>query len=273
MEIGNERVVKEFKKYTGVGEFSVLGFNLNRQQIIDTCGYDPKAEPDYLKPNKDGVKGNNLTVFLKEKKVGATMRVSFNLYDKEVVSKANNKRYVNAKCQNTYVNPLPEWFAKHENRPAYEGEADFLLFMRAWLSNFDWRDEGAGGARFPLKESKLVLDGSVTGINGLAKRYNNQTVGVLCGVRTTEKGDRQDTCNRAFLPGYLVSEIQKINKGLSEEDRNKQQYNIKEFIRTVEGEYGYKYFYNNSYKFMEYDPATNVVSGNNESVLGSDIKW
>lgn len=262
---GNKKVVKEFKKFTGVGEFSVLGFNLSREEIIQNCGYDPGVDQEYVK-EKEGIKGNNLNVFLKERNTGNTMRVSFNLWDKPMISSAGNPRYVNVKCANNYANPLPDWFTQHEHRQAFDGEAEFLVFMKAWLSNFDWFDNSENGAKFPLKEVPVIISGNVNGLNGLAKKHKDQTVGVLCGIRTTESGDKQDTSNRTFLPGYLVSKIQTIPKNLSEKDRDSQVYSIREFLKIIEGQYGYKNFYK-SYAFEEYDPRTNVISATDNAVI------
>lgn len=269
---GDVREFREFKKYVGVGEFSVLGFNFDRQTIIDKCGYDIGVEPVYVKPMMVNVKGtqvsvntSNVSVFLKEVNTGENMRLSFLLKDMDDIANSGNTKYVNNKCQSTYV--LQEWFSKHEYRKAVVGECDFLHFLRSWLSNFKWSEDGQGGARYPLKETMVLFKGNFNPLNDLAKRYPQQTVGVLCGIRDTEKGQKQDTCNRAFLPGYLVKNMQDIATGTNPEGYV---YLVKKFIETVEGQYGYKNFFGNGYKFREYDPKTNVVAGTSSAVVNPD---
>lgn len=266
MILGPEQEKREFKKFIGVGEFNVLGFNFDRQTIIDKCGYDPNSDPVYtgklaVKSGNDTVDARtaNVSAFLKEVNTGAIMRLGFLMKEADDISNAGNVKYVNNKCQNSYV--LLDWFTKNDYRKAYVGEADFLHFVRNWLSNFKWFEDGEAGARYPLKEDGRLFDGNFKALNDLAVRYTKQTVGVLCGIRESDRGQKQDTCNRAFVPGWMVSSLQQLNVGMSEEDIKAQKYPIAKFIEKVEGAYGYKNFYGNSYAFREYDPKTNVVAG------------
>lgn len=280
MITGPEREVKEFKKYVGVGEFSVLGFNFDRQTIIQNCGYDPGSEQEYCKKAKVRV-GNtevdartvNISVFLKEVNSGVSTRLSFILKEVEDVAQSGNIKYVNAKCDSSYV--LLDWFKRHDHRKAFVGESDFLHFIRNWLSNFQWisgKDDPTGGAKYPLKENLRLFDANFNALNDLAKRYPKQTVGVLCGIRESEKGQKQDTCNRAFLPGNMVSKVQGLvvggdNSQLINSLSGYQGNVVKNFLDKVEGQYGYKNFYGKSYAFRDYDPATNVVGATNSAIV------
>jgi hypothetical protein len=279
MITGPEREVKEFKKYVGVGEFSVLGFNFDRATIIQMCGYDPGSDQEYCKKAKVRV-GNteidartaNVSVFLKEVNTGVGMRLSFILKEADDIAQSGNIKYVNVKCDSSYV--LLDWFKRHEHRKAFIGEADFLHFIRSWLSNFQWitKEDPTGGAKYPLKENLRLFDGNFNALNDLAKRYNKQTVGILCGIRDSEKGQKQDTCNRAFLPGNLVSKVQGLivggnNSQLMGSLSKYQGDVIKSFLDKAEGQYGYKNFYGNSYAFRDYDPAANVVGSTTSAVI------
>lgn len=271
---GEERSFKEFKKFVGVGEFKVVGFNFDRQSITSKCGYDPGTEPVYVKPMMVTVGGkqvqvntSHVSVFMKEVNTGDNMRLSFLLKETADISAAGNVKYVNTKCKSSYV--LSDWFSKFEYREAYITECDFLHFMRSWLSNFKWKEEGPGGAAYPLKETLPLFKGNFNALNDLARRYPQQTVGVLCGIRSTDKGSKQDTCNRAFLPGYVVGGIQGVKVGT---DPTTQDYFIRKFLETVEGQYGYKNFYGDNYKYREYDPATNVVAGSSSAII-NDVSY
>jgi hypothetical protein len=279
MITGPEREVKEFKKYVGVGEFSVLGFNFDRATMNQVCGYDPGSEQEYCKKAKVRV-GNteveartvNISAFLKEVNTGVGMRLSFILKEVDDIAQSGNIKYVNNKCDSSYV--LLNWFSRHEHRKAFVGEADFLHFIRNWLSNFQWimKDDPTGGAKYPLKENLRLFDGNFNAINDLAKRYTKQTIGVLCGIRDSEKGQKQDTCNRAFLPGNLVSRVQGLTVGgdnsqLLSSLSKYQGDVVKSFLDKAEGQYGYKNFYGKSYAFRDYDPATNVVGATNSAVV------
>lgn len=273
---GEVREFKEFKKYVGVGEFNILGFNFDRATIVKECGYDPGVDPVYVKPMMVRVDGNdrqvntsNVSVFMKSATApDLFMRLSFLLKETDDVSSKGNVKYVNTKCASTYV--LAEWFTKYEHRKAFVAECDFLHFMRMWLSNFRWE----GSATYPLKETLPLFKGNFNALNDLARRYPKQTIGVLCGIRDTEKGSKQDTCNRAFLPGYAVSTIQGMKTGLDPENLsidNKSVKNvIRNFIKVVEGQYGYKNFFGNDYTFREYDPKTNVVAGTSSVIVNKD---
>lgn len=280
---GDIREDKGFKKYVGVGEFHVLGFNFERETVAKRFNYDPGKEQEYVKKMKiDKLGGQevdtvNVIAFMKHAQSGEFMKTSFLLKKITDISSSGKTKYVNTKCVSTYAlsgNKMADRFVTHSYREAFEGECDFLHFMRCWLDNFDW---DFGNAQYPLKETALLFDGKFGALNDLANRFPKSTVGVLCGIRETDKGQRQDTCNRAFLPTYQIDRRTGVNnvtyiQNILVGSRNgsnptNHPFHVNRFIDTVEGQYGYKNFFGNSYKFREYDPTTNVVAGTNSAIV------
>lgn len=274
MNLGKEKDNKPFaevKKYVGCAECTVVGFNLTRQEIISKCGYDPGSEPDYNRKGKGGERGLMLVAYVKEKTTGSVHKVPFFMEERVDTSQKGNKRYVNSKCQNSYV--LTEWFTKSDHREAYVGEAEYLNFVRNWLYNrFDWFNVGPDTGNYPLDDTKLLFTGNVKGLNDLTSKYSNETVGVQLGIREADNGySYQDVFNRAFVPGYAVKKyMEGLPTGTTDAERKLLTGAVRDFLRVVEGDYGYKNFVGNTYTFREYDPKTNVVAGNNSAVLNKD---
>jgi len=262
---GTEREVKEFKKYVGVGEFQVVGFNLTADQIKKHFGYEPKQEMSYTKKSQEGNDAVTLTVYLKHKDTGVMERATYYIENKIRTAQDGKIQYVNNRSMSSYV--LDDWFTKNEYRPAYVGEAEFLNFMKNWLSNFDWFNDDSD-TKLDLNLTKDFITGNVKVLNDLAAKYPKQTIGHLLGIRAYDGKEYQDVYTKACLPGYAVAKIQSLPKGLPIEEIEKQPYAVKQFLKQVEGQYGYQNFFGNSYKFREYDPKENSLNGGS-GLIGS----
>src|SRR5688572_2801428 len=114
---GTEREVKEFKKYVGVAEFQVVGFNLTADQIKKHFGYEPKQEMQYTKKSTDGKDAVTLTVFLKEKSTGESLRATYYIEDKVRTAQDGKTQFVNNRAMSSYVEE--PWFVKNDYRAAY----------------------------------------------------------------------------------------------------------------------------------------------------------
>lgn len=255
---GTEREVKEFKKYVGVGEFHVVGFNLTKDQIQKQFGYEPKQEMSYTKKSQEGNDAVTMTVFLKHKETGEAHRATYYIENKVRTAQDGKTQYVNNKAMSSYV--LEDWFTKNEHRPAFVGEAEFFNFMKNWLSNFDWFTADSD-IKLDLTLTQDFISGNVKVLNDLAAKYPKQTIGHLVGIRAFDGKEYQDVYTKACLPGYAVAKMQALPKGLPMAEVEKQTYAVKQFLKQVEGQYGYQNFYGNSYKFREYDPKENQLTG------------
>lgn len=256
---GTEREVKEFKKYVGVGEFHVVGFNLTKDQIQKHFGYEPKQEMTYTKKSQEGNDAVTITVFLKHKVTGHPERATYYLEDKIRTAQDGKTQFVNNRAMSSYVEA--EWFTKNEYRPAYVGEAEFFNFLKNWTSGvLDWFGDDSD-TKLDLNLTKDLIKGNVSVLNDLASKYSKQTIGHLVGIRNYEGKDYQDVYVKACLPGYAVSKMQDLPKGLPVDEIEKQVYAVKQFLKQVEGPYGYQNFYGNSYRFREYDPKENQLTG------------
>jgi len=255
---GTEREVKEFKNYVGVGEFHVVGFNLTSDQIKKQLGYEPKQEMNYLKKSQEGNDAVTLTVFLKHKETGVNQRATYYIEDKVRTAQDGKTQYVNNRAMSSYVQEA--WFTKNDYRPAFVGEAEFFNFLKNWLSNFDWFSDDSD-TKLDLTLTKDIIKGNVKVLNDLASKYSKQTIGHLIGIRSYDGKEYQDVYTKACLPGYAVAKMQGLPKGLPAPEIEKQSYAVKQFLKQVEGQYGYQNFFGNSYKFREYDPKENQLTG------------
>lgn len=266
---GTERKVAEFKNYVGVGEFNVVGFNLSAEQIKKHFGYEPKQEMNYTKKSQDGNDAVTLTVFLKHKDLGIPQRATYYIENKIRTAQDGKTQYVNNRSMSSYV--LEDWFTKNEYRAAFVGEAEFLNFLKNWLSNFDWFNDESD-TKLDLSLTQEFIAGNVKVLNDLAAKYPKQTIGHLIGVRSYDGKEYQDVYTKACLPGYAVSKMQTLPKGLPLAEIEKQTYAVKQFLKQTEGQYGYQNFFGNSYKFREYDPKENMISGGSALIGSSPVQ-
>lgn len=266
---GKEREVKEFNRYVGVAEFNVVGFNLTKDQIQKQFGYEPKQEMSYTGVSKEGNDTVNITVFLKEKTTGEAARATYFLENKLRVAQDGKPQYINNKAMSSYVIEGQEWFTKNEYRQAYVGEAELVNFIKNWLSNFDWFSDP--DVTLDLNQTKEFLKGNVKVLNEMAQKYNKQTIGYLSGIRSYDGKDYQDIYNRACLPGYSVKKIQDLSKGSTEEELSKYPYGVRQFVKQVEGQYGYSNYFGNSYKYRVYDPSENKLTSGGSGLLNKTV--
>lgn len=249
MNLGKER---QFDSYLGVAECYVLGFNLTREGIISRLGYDPGTERNYTRSLPTGEKAVNVVAYLKEKTTNTHFTLPFFLEERGAVSSQNNMRYVNIKCQATYP-PIPDWFAKFDHRQAYVGEPELLYFIKCWTARkFPWYSDDLDSGVYPLEENLQIFSNNLRPLNDLATRFQAETVGVLLGMRDTGRGLRQDVSNKGFVIGSSVSKVMmNLPTGISEKDRKDLPVDVRDFLKAVEGPFGYKGYVGDSYRFRK----------------------
>lgn len=251
MDFGKE---KAYEYYVGVAECYVKGFNLTQDQIIKTLGYDPGTEKAYSRQAPTGEKYINLVAYVQEKHTKKNFRVPFFIEEKGALATNGNMRYVNAKCSNSYG--LPGWFVEHDYRQAFVGESELLWFIKCWLAKrFSFFSKDPTSGLYPLKENLQIFKENYAPFNDLVKRYPNETVGVLLGVKDDPKGLRQDVYNKAFVIGSSVPKVMgSLTTHLSPTEMKAMDLavDVRDFLNKAEGAFGYKGNFGTSYKFRKY---------------------
>jgi hypothetical protein len=261
MELGKER---EVIHYVGMAECHVLGCNLTRNEFKEKAGYDLGYDPVYTRSPKVGdCKAINLVMYLKEVTTGHIFQLAFFLEDRQSLTANNNLRYVNAKCQSTVV--LKDWFTKYQHRVAFHGEPDLLTFIRVFTSpELKWYGDYPTSGNYPLDETQTIFQENFAPLNDIIRRYNKWTIGVLTGIRTSEKGEFQDVYNRGFVKGSSVKLFHEMKKGI---DPSALEKDVREFITTAEGSYGYKNYFGDDYQFRRYQYSENIIANTNSAII------
>jgi len=154
----NDRVVPEFKKYYGIGNFKVVGINSSLTEL-EALGYPFTKEPEY-KVNISGKDYSKLVFYVHNAELDIKTKLEFLISDREVEFSTGSKQYVNDLAQSSIGDSLTTClgrtnksgvaFFKNVNaRAAKEGEAELLEFLVAWfnIKNFVSATEHAKGIK------------------------------------------------------------------------------------------------------------------------------
>jgi hypothetical protein len=263
-----------FPKYVGYFEGEVVGINPTAEEYFDIYGVEPKKELKYLK-EEDGVKKADIVVVLKEVSKGNLFQLRFFLKDlPKVGSKSGKMQYINnvGTCGWAFDEEgLQSWFLKDGDgstrsfRQAYEGEENFLKFLRTWLGNLDFRKPGA---QLQI-DWKKVINGNLTEWKQYIGHDYTTPIGAMATVNIKDDGSTQQSVFAGtFFPHYQMKSLRvstwdddKI-QGLKFKKLAPHEY----FIRDIVGEYGPKDYYVLE-PLKEYDPN---VSPENNKVLSVD---
>lgn len=263
-----------FPKYVGYFEAEVVGINVTSEEYFEIYGSEPKYELKYLK-EENGIKQNCVTVILKEVTKGNLFQLKFWLKDiPKVGSKSGKNQYINnvGGCGWAFdEDGLLEWFLydseknKRDFRQAYDGEENFLKFLRTWLGNLNFNK---AGAQLQLDWNK-VINGNLTEWKKFIGHEYTTTIGAMATVNIKDDGATQQTVfNGAFFPNYQMKSL----RVTTWDDDKIQSLKFKKlapheyFIRDVVGEYGAKDYYVLE-PMKVYDPNN---SPENEKVLSTD---
>lgn len=177
----NDRVVPEFKKYYGIGNFKVVGINSSLVEL-EALGYPFTKEPEY-KVNISGKDYSKLVFYVHNAELDIKTKLEFLLSDREVEFSTGSKKYVNDLAQSSIGDSLETClgrtnksgvaFFKNVNaRAAKEGEVELLEFLVAWfnIKNFVSATEHAKGIKPDTVEINFanLLKGDVSEL----KRYH-----------------------------------------------------------------------------------------------------
>lgn len=267
MEI-NQKKERDFKLKVGLGEFRVLAFNPTRDELNRLLGSEREGgEIDYLYENKNGKPATRISVWLEEVKSKSRMMLTFFLEKETAVSRTGKTQYVNAVGQSSYVDDesnLQDFFIKAMTyRKAHVGEADFMEFMRSWMTGIELNVEKGGNRNNILTDIDKFYKGNCKEIQDLV---NSEFAGtVVCPVTVQTKlvdGEikhYQKVYNKRFLPGYAIKYFENPHAEYPK--------SVSRFIDDMKGEFGPKEYFVLE-PLRDYDPAENPVESG-DTMLGS----
>jgi hypothetical protein len=221
----------DIKRYTGVASVFVKGVNPTKAELEAFYGREIENEPNYIKDN-NGIPQVRIEFLVETDPVSKLhpgmvfkSKVTFFINKQRKVGSQSGKILIIDKYGNTAwateeeVNngSIPMYGNGPANiapgyRPAYDGEAELVNFLRAYLSidspfNYDrankkyvWKSaEELKDLDSSLDHVEDYFNGNVKEIQDIINMQPTNKVQVLFGVKSTDKGSYQDTFNRLFL--------------------------------------------------------------------------
>lgn len=270
----------EFKKKVGFFEAEVIAINPTLEEYKDLLGIELKEDSkatEYLGVSTDGTSKIRVDVWLQDVKGGDKFKVVFFMEDTKKQNKDKTKKqYINNVGITSWAddeNNLPSWFVKRDYRVAYVGEAEFVEFLRVWLSGIDFSKDNA---ELQLEWRKVIAGNLKEWKEQIAGDYS-RTVGALATVKTVEKEEGpvsyQSIYSKSFFPGYAIKQMRQIDFNNQDVIRqlkfkpNKELKPYERFVLNVVGEYGCKEYF--TFKDLhEYDPTSNLVES--DAVISDD---
>lgn len=264
-----------FPKYVGYFEAEVVGINPTGKEWAEIYGSEPKKEPEYLKKKDDGTTSLDVVVVLKDVKTKNLFQLRFWLKDIKRVGKQSGKnQYINTIGKTDWAfdeDSLHDYFLKdgREYRQAYEGEENFVKFLRTWLGNLNFN---SSEAILQLNWKKL-MNGNIDEWKELIGHEWTTTVGALATVKISEEEPaKQSVFSGAFFAGYDIKSLRQFDYTRPETinsikfRKNSDMKRHDWFIRDVTGEYGPQEYYILK-ELTQYDPNN---SPENEKVISED---
>lgn len=261
-----EKTKYEKKLYVGYAECTVVGINMDKEQM-EALKWKVDKDPQYIDTTKDGVDFVNISITLRENVTGVYLPLRFTIYDKERKKSDTGKyQYLNNlgwQAWATSENELKADFAKREVRRAKEGEAPFYNFMKKWLQL------KGDDAELEFNLNKL-LRGNFRELYDVVNQFKNQKVVVLATINSYEKNGKSIMTQSVYNGDFLAAEIwgKPMLGFLNEEKRPN---DIDYFVANVTKEkYGCKDYYLLE-PFHQYKPgASPVENPKNEEPVNTD---
>jgi len=284
---GKVREQKDFSKFCGIFEGSVICVNPSVEEYKEILGIDLKEDSkaaEYIGESKDGNIYLRLNFWLKNVKDGSVFQspVSFFLENKKRENKDETKlQYINNVGGTSWAddpNNLPEWFSGRDHRVAYVGEEEMYEFLRTWLGKLDYRQ-----AETILQiEWKKLMKGNVKDIKEQIGGEFACNVGVLATVVTRENKEGevkeyQGCYNKAFLPAYAIKNFRLVD--YMDKDviakisakKAKDQKPHEKFVLKVTGQYGCADAYLLK-DLVEYNPE-DFITGTDKVIDNADPSY
>lgn len=264
-------------KYVGFTSVEVRAVNPNRSELNKLLGKedgDDDKEINYLTQDQEGNDRIRLSFWLYDAKLDKYFVHSFNLTNKDRLSKDGSKnQYINGSAITAWADEesnLQNWFmnfldkeknevAKKEYRKALLGEEELATLLRSWLGRIAWNDPETS----VMVDTKALFNEDYTELRSLIDGDYDTPFVILTGVKTDENDPEkqyQQVYGKSFLPGGFINYIQ---KGSFPTEYAKKTWN--RFEEEVNGAYGFSSYFELT-PIAEYDKEKDVAAS--PSTLG-----
>lgn len=265
-------------KYVGFTTVEVRAVNPTRTELNKLLGKedgDDDKQITYLTQDQEGNDRIRLSFWLYDAKLDKYFVQSFNLTNKERLSKDGGKhQYINGSAITAWADEesnLQNWFtnfldkekneiAKKEYRKALLGEEELATLLRSWLGRIAWNDQGTS----VMVDTAPLFKENYSELRSLIDSDYDTPFVILLGVKTDENDPEkqyQQVYGKSFLPASFMGYI---NKGLVfPTDYSKKTWN--RFEEEVNGQYGFTSYFELS-QIAEYDKEKDVAAS--PSTLG-----
>ena len=180
-----DKIVKEHKFYTGIGNFVPVGINLNFNELRE-AGFLRTKEPVYEVSVNNEMK-RKITFYLKNEATNVKLPVDFFISAKDRRSQSGNYGIINNYGQSTFGESVQsvldkmEWFSSVGARIAKEGEKELLDFLVSWLNvkNFVSKEDALAGEKPDevfIEDWNALVNGEVSELVKYLEAYPNNEV-------------------------------------------------------------------------------------------------
>ena len=263
-------------KYVGFTSVEVRAVNPTRSELNKLLGKedaDDDKEINYLTQDQEGNDRVRMSFWLYDAKLDKYFIHSFNLTNKERLSKDGSKnQYINGSALTAWADEeanLQNWFTnfikdkqeigKKDYRKALLGEEELATLLRSWLGRISWNDPETS----VMLDTAALFNEDYTELRSLIDGDYDTPFVVLTGVKTDENDTNkqyQQIYGKSFLPGSFMNYIQ---KGAFPTDYSKKAW--ARFEEEVSGPYGFNSYFEMT-PIAEYDKEKDVAAS--PSTLG-----
>ena len=225
---------------TGLVPMMVVAVNPSKKELEAIYGRDLDKDPEYLSADEQGVKKLRVDFIMKtviNDKLGCSeeiiTKVPFFLEDKPAYTSDESKVYVlNLYGENACIpvedakkNTVPEnmaWYNTIKMRPAYRGELELVLFLKAYLGipNRAYKDKvipDVTKAEIQLEKIKSYFSGDIKEFVSVVNLRKPTNIVLLAGgVRTTEDNKQYQSWYLKKPLKYGTTNLQYIQKDIVE---------------------------------------------------------
>ena len=254
-----EKVTGGIKLMTGANFVSVKTIAPTVEEMKDVLGFeDPKEPRESVDTDADGNTRVRIDFWLSNPEDKFLYRDSFFITKKDVVAKSGKIQYVNSLAQFCYADPTEgpayEWYSKEGMRKAFNGEEQFINFVRVWVNH----KGGKNGEQLYFDNWDAIFTGNFGEIKSILKMTNDgepNRIGMLFGVKTTDEGKQYQTSYRKmYVRPY--------------------QNAATEFQKSLNDEYGaFNHDYQGSLVWQDYNPTAVKAPMGSEAPGASDSPW
>ena len=225
---------------TGLVPMMVLAVNPSKKELEAIYGRDLDKDPEYLSDDEQGVKKLRIDFIMKtviNDKLGCSeeiiTKVPFFLEDKPAYTSDGGKVYMlNLYGENACIpvedakkNTVPEnmsWYNTTKMRPAYRGELELVLFLKAYLGipNRAYKDKvipDVTKAEIQLEKIKSYFTGDIKEFVSVVNLRKPTNIVLLAGgVRTTEDNKQYQAWYLKKPLKYGTTNLQYIQRDIAE---------------------------------------------------------